>query len=356
MKYIVKIVTLLLLIPSMMTANNMDGKHTKTKTIKKEFTINENAEIYLNNKYGNIDIKTWDRNEVSIEIIITTNGNNESKVEERLENINVHFENSSQEVSAKTHFKKQNNSWNIFGRSSSVNMNVKYFVRMPISNNLTVNMDYGDVLLDELQGKAEIDCDYGKIYIGKLLNDNNSINLDYSRGSTIDFIKNGKINIDYSTIDIEEAGNVDLNTDYSNTTFDKVNNLNFNSDYGSLIVNNANKIVGNSDYVNLKFGNIKSTLIIVADYGNIKVDKMGENFNEVDLNTEYTGVKIGIDNNSSFALISDSQYSGVSLPEGFNFTKQIEKNSKKYYEGTYNGSKGKITMKSQYGGIKIYKN
>lgn len=356
MKYIAKILTTLLLIPSMMMANNMDGKYTKTKTIKKEFSVNKDALVNLNNKYGNIDIKTWNQNEVSIEVVITTNGNNESKVEEKLEDITIHFENSSQEVSVKTRFEKQNSSWSFFGNRSSVNMDVKYIVRMPITNNLNVNMDYGDVMLDELEGKASLNCDYGKIYVGKLLNDSNSINLDYSRGSTIDFMKNGDINIDYTTLDIEEAGNVDLNTDYSNTTFGKVNDLEFNSDYGNLTVNNSNKIVGNSDYVSLRFGNINSTLIVKADYGSIKVGKMGANFDEVDLNTEYTGVKIGVDSNSSFSLVADSQYSGISVPEGFDFTKQIEKNSKKHYEGTYNGSNGKITVKSQYGGIKIYKN
>ena len=64
MKHIVKIVTILLLIPSMMMANNMDGKYTKTKTIKKEFNVNANATVDLDNKYGSIDIQTWDQNKV----------------------------------------------------------------------------------------------------------------------------------------------------------------------------------------------------------------------------------------------------------------------------------------------------
>ncbi len=356
MKYIVKIISILLLIPSMMMANNMDGKYTKTKTIKKEFNVNADALVNLNNKYGNIDIKTWNQNQVSIEVIITTNGDNEGKVQEKLEKITIHFENSSQEVSAKTHFEKQNKSWSFYGKKSNVNMNVKYIVRMPISNSLDVNMDYGDIMLDELEGEASINCDYGKIYVGKLLNNNNYIYLDYSRGSTINFMKNGDIKIDYSTLDVEEAGDVNLNSDYSTTSFGKVNNLDFNSDYGSLTVDNANKIVGNGDYVRLKFGNIMSTLIVKADYGSVKVEKMEANFDQVDLNTEYTGVKIGVDSNSSFSLIAEAQYSGINVPDGFDFTKQISKNNKKHYEGTYNGSKGKITVRSQYGGIKIYKN
>lgn len=356
MKHIVKIITLFILIPTLTFAGGMKGKFTKTKTINKEFNVDKNALVDLKNKYGSIDIKTWNQNSVVIEVIITTNGNSESKTEQKLENISIDFENSNQHVYVKTHFKKSNSSWSLFNGRDNVNMDIKYIVKMPISNSLNVNMDYGNVMIDELEGKASINCDYGKIYVGKLLNDSNYINLDYSRGSTIDFMKNGEINIDYTTLNVEEAGNIDLNTDYSNTSFGKVNNLEFNSDYGNINVANANSISGDSDYVRLKFGNITSKLIIDADYGSLKVEKMSSNFKEINVSTQYTGVKIGVDSNSSFSLIANSQYSGISVPDGFNFTKQIEKNTKKHYEGTYNGSNGKITIRSQYGGIKIYKN
>jgi len=356
MKHIVKLLLILLLVPTALMATELKGKYTKTKTIKKEFSVNKNALVELRNKYGSIDIKTWFKNQVSIEIIITTNGSDESKVQNRLENISIDFESSSQRIYAKTHFEKYNNNWTFFGGSNNVNMNIKYIVRMPISNNLDIHMDYGDVMIDKLEGKANIDCDYGKLFAGELLNDDNYIDLDYSRGSTIDQINGGKINIDYTTIDIEKAGDINLNTDYSNTTFQEINTLDFNSDYGNITVENAHTIIGNSDYVRLKFGEISNQIIIDSDYGNINIEKMGEDFNLVDINSKYTTVKIGVDSNSSFSLTAHAQYSNIKVPSEFNFTKQIEKNSKKHYEGTYNGSNGHIKIKSQYGHIKIFKN
>lgn len=353
MKHIVKLLLVLFLIPSALMATELKGKFTKTKTIKKEFSVDKNALVELRNKYGSIDIQTWNQNEVSIEVIITTSGNNESNTEQKLENISIYFENSNQHVYVKTHFKKQNSSWSLFNGKSNVNMDIKYIVRMPVSNSLDVHMDYGNVMIDNLKGKANMSIDYGKLFAGKLLNDDNYIDLDYSRGSTIDFLKNGKINIDYSTIDIETAGNIDLNSDYSNTTFQEVKKLEFNSDYGNITVENASSIIGNSDYVHLKFGKISKQAIIDSDYGNISIERMGENFNLIDINSQYTSVKIGVDNNSSFSLIADAQYAGIKLPNGFNFTNQIEKNNKKHCEGTYNGSKGQIKIKSQYGHIKI---
>lgn len=356
MKRISKTFAFFLLIPALVFANEFKGKHTKTKTINKEFTVNANATVDLDNKYGSIDIKTWDQNKVTLEIIITTNSNNESKAQDRLDDIDIVFNTSQSLVAAKTQIGKSNN-WNWGNNRNNVNMDIQYIVRMPVNNNLVVDMDYGDVMVDQLNGKADFNCDYGKLIVGDLNNDSNDINLDYSSGSTIDYLKNGNINIDYTTIEIEKAGDVDLNGDYCTTSFGSVNNIDFNCDYGNLTVESANNVDGNSDYANLKFGKIASKLILEADYGNIKVEEMGANFGLVDVNTEYIGVKIGVDSSSSFTLKAESQYGGINLPESMDIRTQVEKNSSKKIEGTYNGGgNAKINITTQYGSIKIQEN
>lgn len=353
MKQLYKIALMLVLAPAILFSNEFEGKHTKTKIINKEFKVHSNTKILLDNKYGSINIKTWDQNRVTIEVIISTNGNNESKVQNKLDQINIEFDSSNSFVSVKTIVRKNSRSnWNWFG-NSNISMDIKYIVRMPISNSLNLDMDYGDTFIDKIEGQTNFNIDYGKLFAGELLNNNNNINLDYSRGSSIDILNGGTINIDYSTLDVGKSGKISLNSDYCHITFKDIEYLDFNSDYGSITVLNADKIIGNTDYVNLKFGNISHTLKIDADYGNLKIDKIGVNFEIVDIETRYVSVKIGVDRNSSFQLILDSSYGSIQVPNNFNFTQKIEKNSKKHYEGTYNGSKGKIIISTSYGSIKI---
>lgn len=352
MRTIVKITFLLLLIPSMVFANELKGKYEKTKTIKKEFSVNADALLELSNRYGSIDIKSWNQNTISIEVIITTSSNKESKAVERLDAINVEFSNTNSLVSAKTKIGKSN--WK--SNNNSTSMDIKYIVRMPQTNDLNVSMDYGDVLIDKLEGKTDFNIDYGRLIAGELLNKTNSINLDYSRGSSIETLTNGSINIDYSSIDVSNAGNIDLNSDYCDSTFGNVKGLTFNSDYGSITIENATSIEGNSDYANLKFGSISNSLLIEADYGSLKVNEMGVNFSDINIDTEYTGVKIGVDSSSSFSYIIDSKYGGISLPSNVNNTKETTKNTSKHYEGTFNGSKGSVSISTTYGSVKISEN
>jgi len=354
MKNIYKVVFLFLLVPTLIFANNgLKGKHTKTKTIKKEFSVSASATVDLDNKYGGIDIQTWDQNKVTLEIIITTKSSNESKAQNKLDDIYIDFENSNSRVYAKTKFEKSS-SWN-WG-NNNVNMDIQYIVRMPKSNKLIVDMDYGDVMIDELNGKSDINIDYGRLIAGELSNTSNSINLDYSTGTTIEFLKNGNIDADYSTITIGKIGDLSLKADYSTITIGNGLTIEYDLDYGNLTIGNAVSIVGTSDYTSLSFGTISEYASINADYGNLKIDEMGPNFTSVDIDTEYLGVKIGVNRNSSFKLDVHTQYGSVKVPSKMDITNRLEKNTKTELKGTYNGGKGKMIINTQYGSVKITEN
>ena len=58
---------------------NPKGKYFKEKTIKKEFSVNSDALLKINNSYGNLNITSWNENRVLIEVHIKTNGNNEER-------------------------------------------------------------------------------------------------------------------------------------------------------------------------------------------------------------------------------------------------------------------------------------
>ena len=47
-------------------------------------------------------------------------------------------------------------------------MKINYTIKMPVNNSLNLNNDYGAINLNKLDGKATINCDYGKLIIGEL--------------------------------------------------------------------------------------------------------------------------------------------------------------------------------------------
>lgn len=358
MKNMYKILLALLLIPLAINATNKDGKYTKNKVIKKEFSVNKDATLLVSNKYGNIDIITWDEAKISIMVSITTNGDDEEKVQKRLEQIDVEFDASANEVSAKTLIEKSSNSWSFWGKKNNVNMEIHYLIKMPATNNVNLNNDYGEISLDKLEGTSKINCDYGKINIGELLNSNNKINIDYTNKSTIEFMKDGYINADYSTLHVEKAGKIKLNADYSHISFGLLESLEYNCDYGDLKIEDCGNIIGNSDYMNTTIGKLSGSGIFESDYGSIKINDLGANFKNLNANLSYTNIKIKTSSNSSFNIIADLNYTSFKNSDGFTFTKEIKKTTSKYYEGYFNSStsNNNINIKASYGGVSITNN
>lgn len=352
--------TIFLLISHLTFAENVwDGRHTKEKIIKKEYSVNRDALLKINNSYGNINIITYSGNTVSIEVKIKTNGNNLDKVEEKLNSINVDFQATSSLVSARTIFNKiKSGSWWSWGTNNNVNMEINYLIKLPITNSVDLNNDYGSINLDRLDGHAKINCDYGKITTKELMADNNSISFDYTNNSYFEYIKSGKINADYSGFTVAKTKNLDINADYTKSIVEIAEDVNYTCDYGSVTIEKANNVNGNGDYLTARFGEVYKTINIVADYGSIKIDRMKANAGNVTIASDYAGVTIGYDSEYQFKFDIKLEYASLRGAEDFQFTKKKTESSDKYYQG-YSGdanTNNLIKIVSEYGSVTFKRN
>lgn len=358
MKELFNLTIALLCIPLAVWASDIGkDKYEKSKTIKKEFSVNTDATLEIDNKYGNVDVVSWNENKIVIVVTITTSGNDEEKVLEKLDDITVNFDASRSLVSAKTIIESSRSNWFSWGNRKNVNFKIDYMVKMPITNNAKLMNDYGSISLNELKGDANINCDYGKITLGDLYSSNNRINIDYTNSSVISFMNGGSINADYSKFTVEEAGTIKLNADYTTSVFEKITDLNYNCDYGSLKVQNGASVVGNGDYLTTVLGSISRNIKISSDYGSIKIEDLKDGFSTVTINSNYTGIKIGVPKTSAFNFDLQLSYSGFKYDDSqFEFNKKIVKSSSKYYEGYFKNQNSNSTIKieSDYGGVTFY--
>ncbi len=353
-------IVLFLSVPLALSAHDgkPKGKYTKEKTIKKEFNVNLDALLKVRNSYGNLNITSWNENRILIEIHIKTNGNNEEKVQRKLDGISVDFEANKSVVSARTIFSKNKSGWGWSWGNNNVNMQINYTIKLPIKNSVHLNNDYGNIILDRVDGHAKINCDYGRLEIGELRGRNNQLNFDYTSKSTIGFIQSGTINADYSGFTIEKAGDLIIKADYTNSTVHKMGNLEFTSDYGNLDIGEAKNVHGNGDYITVKLGTLHGNVDLVSDYGSIKIKEMARDAGNLQIRSDYTGVKIGYNPLYHFNFEIKTSYAGVKGKDDFKINISNIKNTSKYYKGYYGSpNSGKsMYITSDYGGISFIKN
>ncbi|MEA1784939.1 hypothetical protein U1E44_02450 [Arenibacter sp. GZD96] len=354
-----KILLLLFTIPMTIWSNDstLKGKFTKEKTVKKEFSVNADALLKVSNSYGNLHITSWNENRVVIEVHIKTNGNNEDRVQQKLDEINIDFENSGSMVSAKTNFSKSK-SWGWNWNNSTVNMQINYTIKIPVKNSVNLSNDYGSILLDRIDGHAKISCDYGRLEIGELRGRSNSLSFDYTSKSSIGYIHSGEINADYSDFTIEKAGDLLLRADYTNSTVVHMENLEYACDYGNIDIGAVTDVKGNGDYINVKLGTVRGNVAISSDYGSIRLNELTPEAGNVRLTTNYTNVKIGYSPFYYFDFEIRTRYAGVSGKDSFEMSVHQEKSNDHYYKGYYGqpNSEKSIAITSNYGGISFTKN
>ena len=355
---------LLLVIPLTLSAgedkkDRLNGKYTKEKTIKKEFEVNSNALLKITNSYGNLNLTSWDENRVVIEVHIKANGNNEERVQERLNEIDVDFDNSANLVSARTQFGNRNNNWGWkWNKKKNVNVQVNYTVKLPVKNSIGLSNDYGNIYVDRVDGHAKISCDYGKMDIGELRGRNNELRFDYTSRSTFEYINSGEIVADYSGFTIEKAGDLKINADYTNAVIKEMGNLAYTSDYGSISVDDVQSVDGNGDYIGVKLGTVHGDVAITSDYGSIKISEMAPDAGDINIKTDYTGIKIGYHSDYHFDFDITTEYAGVSGMGDFEVQVRKEKSNQKYFNGYHgNDNSGNVIyIDSEYGGITFSKN
>lgn len=361
MKHYYKVLLLAFFLPLVAVASTgkLKGKHTKEKKVHKEFVVNANAGLKIDNQYGNVNIVTWNENKTVIDVVIKANGNNEDRVKERLEGITVDFSGNGSKVTAITKFGSSRSKWSSWfgGSSSNISIEVNYTIKLPVTNSVDITNDYGTVTIDKLQGNAKINCDYGQLLLGELLADDNHLKFDYTDNSTIQYMKSGKIDADYSGFSLTKADRILLNADHTDSEIGDVNTLNYNNDHGKIEVNKVHHVVGRGDHISHSFGTVDGSLNVHTDYGSITVDTLEKSCKKVIINSEYGSVKLGLASGYSFDFELNLTYANVKGEGLLEFTNKRVNHSDQFYSGHY-GSKGSgnvININSNYGGVTFKK-
>ncbi len=341
-----------------------------TKTIKKEFDISANGTTAIYNKYGKVDIKTWDRNRVKIDVTIIVNATSEDNAQKVFDRISINFYNKSDYVKAETQIEPYKKEWWNWNPGNKSDYSINYEVYLPASNNLELGNRYGDVYVASLSGRVNVDIKYGNIKMQSVKN-NAKVMLAYGNG-WLESARNINCDIAYAKMDCGEVNDAEIASKYSRIQLDKAQNVLATSKYDTYEIERAKQFRNEGKYDNLKFGiiddvvlNSNYTQLIVnklnnlldlnMSYGGVTVNAVDKDFTSVNLVGSYTDFKMGIESGANFKFDASAKYAGISYPSAMDVSYEVDKGSSHEVRG-YIGSqsaRGTITARLNYGGLKV---
>lgn len=348
----------LLIIPLLLLSFTISAQDEVTKEFHKEFAAGDNTTLQISNKYGDVLITSWDKDQIVIDVKVTVEMPSRDKAEKLISYIDVQFSENDNLVSAKTVI---DDKFNFSGwGSGSRKFSIDYTVKMPVNTALTLSNRYGNTDIDDLTGLLNLDIKYGDITAGKL-----------TRGNVKPL---SRLVIAYGKGSVEEAGWLDVNLRYCGTTnIDKSQALLLDSKYSKLVIGETSSIVGVAKYDNMRIesinnlvldngytevniGTLTKKLEYEGSYGSFTIDRIPAGFESLDVETHYMGVRLGIEDNANYNLDARVSYGGLKYNEdNFNAQRRIIENNSNEVSGTVgkDGTAARVKVVASYGTVRL---
>ncbi|QSB25005.1 hypothetical protein [Flavobacterium sp. CLA17] len=351
MKKHYNLLILFILIPFLGFAND-DTFISKQKTIKKTYIVNSNAGIDIDNRYGNISVSTWDEDKIDLDITIKVTGGNENWVNERLNSIDVDITALKSMVTAIT---STGNS-SVKSKGSSNSFEINYVIKIPRNGTVKLSNKYGNIMTGDLASTSEIFCKYGKINLGRLNGNTNSVHIEYCQNSNIEYIKSGNIEARYSGLRIADAGKINLDTNYTDLVVGDSQNIKYDCNYGTFKFQKTASVTGTGDYLTVTIAEISNTLSADLNYSKLNVGIISEKANNINVTSGYSDVSLGYNTNYSFDFDINTKYGSIKSDNSLDVSVNESKNASKRISG-YNKKKGqnKVIITSNYGNVTLIK-
>jgi hypothetical protein len=348
------LLTALLIVPPALKAEEV------TKEFHKEYKAGQNTTLDINNKYGDVVVESWDKDQVVIDVKITVELPSQEKAQKFISYIDVQFSEGENIISAKTVIddKFSFTGWGGDSKKFSIDYNIK----MPAGTSLSLMNKYGNTDINELNGLVNLDIKYGNLTAGKLTRGNvkplNNINIAYGKG-TVDEAGWLDLTVRYvGAFEMEKCQALLLDSKYSKLSLGETSSLVGESKYDNIRISKINNLVLENGYCDVNVGELTKKLTYNGSYGSFSVETIPAGFEEIETDTRYMGIKLGIDESASYNLSAKLSYGGLKYNEdNFRNQKRIIQSNSSEISGIIGEAEtpaATVNVTSSYGSIRLY--
>ena len=317
-----------------------------SKKVHQGFEKSLISAMSVTNKFGTVELNDWGGDSVTIDVTITVQNNSENRAIDLLDLIEIEIIKSGGLIKAETLITDK--------FKTTQNFSIDYKINIPKDRNITINNRFGNIVLNELEGKGIFEIAYGNFTSGEISSVNSTqLNLSYGKAD-IESINKLKAEIKYSKLFIGNASGIEISSKYSGLNIEEINDLQLDSKYDDISIEEATTISSNSKYTNYNIEELKKSLILDTQYGSVRIDEVNPNFSNIEITNSYGGINIGL-NDNSYHLDAECDFCDIEYPSAKFEGNQIKDNNNTHISGVVGKNNGekRVLLKSRFGSIKL---
>ena len=284
-----------------------DGENIeKKRTISKSYNVGPEDQLNIENSFGNVTVKTWDKNVIQVDIEIGVRATTDEKAQKMLDQIDVKDEQAGKNIRFKTEIGRMSGNNKNNGNEDGRKFYVDYKINMPAGNPLQIENQFGKTYIPDLSGKVSLTSKFGELTTGK--------------------ISNAKlIHVEFGKAEIGQLNDADVIFKFNSNS--SVAGLSGNSKVDVQFCSHVNLVVNNS-------------------------------VNELSLYQSYSTINMKVSDNLSAKFDVYTNFGSFKNSTGFNISADNEDESSgpkfdKNYSGSSGSGSSKIKIKSSFGSVRI---
>ena len=274
--------------------------HTDKRSVRRSFPVSLETTLEVHNKYGKIQVATWDKDSVAIEVDINLSESSSSKLKKLKEGTQISFTGTKSYIIAKTVIESESGriaselksiSNTISGSNKRIEIN--YMVYLPAHMDVVLNNKFGDIYMDDLDGQVDITLSNGVLKANRLKG-NASISLSFGNGM-IRSLGSANLKLSYSDMVLNEVSQLDLSSKSSKLNVDSVNVLKIDSRRDKLYFTHVGYLYGKGNFTQIWVYDLMRESDLYMKYGELTIEHVMPGFNKIYVESDYTDMTLYYD-------------------------------------------------------------
>jgi hypothetical protein len=280
-----------------LTGLNVNAQFTETREFVRRFSIKPETRIDITNKYGRIELNTWEKDSVVIKFRMEINEKKPVKLEKTLDNLDFDISNSQYYLVVKTQIDKnrsqieselQKFKETILQTNGSIRIDLT--VWLPDNHELRLENKFGDIIMGDYKGETQVILSNGKLKMGDLPK-RSILNLSFA-DAEINNMPTGRIVSNYSDIVVKNSGILRLESKSSTIEIINSEDLSIDSRRDKFRIRLADKLDATGNFSQFRITELKDKANLRLTYGSLEMEKIMNSFSNIFIESRSTDVNL----------------------------------------------------------------
>ncbi|HAX94550.1 MAG TPA: hypothetical protein DCY25_11530 [Bacteroidales bacterium] len=323
------------------------------KSFSKSITVGRETKLEVINRYGDINISTWDKDSAYITAEIEAYAPDRTRLDKLIAGINVSITGTGSLVRAETVFERETTvllesfkefTGKLIDYESRVRIN--YFINIPDYVDIDIKNQFGDISAEDNTGTVSIDLSNGD-FRANTLNRVSALNLDFG-DAVIGSVRSAKIITSFSKIKIDRSDELDLSSTSSRFDLGKAGIVEFESRKDKFFIGEVSTITGVSWFTDYSIEYLVTAADIDLKFGSFDIERINGRFDNMVIKSANADIKANFEPSASYDYEIRQVNAFVVLPDNKTRAEKetVNENRKEYLlTGKIGTSTGRSRLK-----------